>query len=217
RDGRDGGIVLVYKQRNIVDGDRVALRQQAPTKDPCNVLGFQEAAHGCIGSYRWHATQRSGLTSSRTGTSTEQRGITCGHRGWNMQPVGGASNDGVSPGMPRKSSFVSRFGRLLMSNLVYGCRGSLKIPRTGPTSTSLPPYMTPTRLTNCAIRPMSCPTRMTDAPRACWTCRNVSITWRCTTTSRALVGSSAMMTLGLSRMAIAIHTRCFMPPLNSWG
>src|SRR5207248_4426742 len=55
RDGRDGGIVLVDKQRNIVDGDGVALREQASTENLCDVLGFQEAAHDCFASYRWHA------------------------------------------------------------------------------------------------------------------------------------------------------------------
>jgi hypothetical protein len=38
--------------------------------------------------------------------------------------------------------------------------------RTGPTSTSLPPYITPTRSTNWAIKPMSWPTRITAAPRS---------------------------------------------------
>lgn len=34
----------------------------------------------------------------------------------------------------------------------------------------------------------------------------------CTVTSRALVGSSAMIKSGFRAMAIAINTRCFMPP-----
>ncbi len=34
----------------------------------------------------------------------------------------------------------------------------------------------------------------------------------CTVTSRALVGSSAMIRSGFRAMAIAINTRCFMPP-----
>ena len=43
------------------------------------------------------------------------------------------------------------------------------------------------------------------------------MTWRCTTTSSALVGSSAMMTLGCRLIAMAMQTRCFMPPLSSCG
>gem|GEM_PF-3979991 len=36
-------------------------------------------------------------------------------------------------------------------------------------------------------------------------------------TSRAVVGSSAMMRSGSLAIAIAITTRCLMPPENSWG
>ena len=64
---------------------------------------------------------------------------------------------------------------------------------------------------------MSWPTRTTDAPSCSWTRFNVSITWRWTTTSSALVGSSARITLGRRAMAMAMHTRCFMPPLSSCG
>ena len=35
--------------------------------------------------------------------------------------------------------------------------------------------------------------------------------------SRAVVGSSAMMTLGAPEMAMAPNTRCFIPPLIWWG
>src|SRR5205807_3652055 len=118
RDGRDGRPVLVDGQRHAVHGDGVAFVQQSPAKDPRDVLGFQERCHDGPSSYRWQDTQRSGLISSRTGTSTEQRGMTNGQRGWNVQPGGGASKDGVSPGMPRKSSLVSRFGKLLISSWV---------------------------------------------------------------------------------------------------
>ena len=43
------------------------------------------------------------------------------------------------------------------------------------------------------------------------------MTWRCTTTSSALVGSSAMISFGRRLMAMAMQTRCFMPPLSSCG
>ena len=39
----------------------------------------------------------------------------------------------------------------------------------------------------------------------------------CTVTSSAVVGSSAMITLGSLMIAIAITTRCRMPPENSCG
>ncbi len=43
------------------------------------------------------------------------------------------------------------------------------------------------------------------------------MTWRWTTTSSALVGSSAMMILGRRQMAMAMQARCFMPPESSCG
>ena len=89
--------------------------------------------------------------------------------------------------------------------------------RTGPTSTSRPAYMTPMLSTNCAISPMSWPTRITAAfnlflhpaqrlhhlalhhhvERAGW-----------------LIGNDDFRAEG---MPIAIQTRCFMPPLSSCG
>ena len=42
-------------------------------------------------------------------------------------------------------------------------------------------------------------------------------TWACTVTSSAVVGSSAISSLGLSDMAIAIMARCRMPPENWCG
>ena len=41
--------------------------------------------------------------------------------------------------------------------------------------------------------------------------------WACTVTSSAVVGSSAISTLGLSATAIAMSRRCRMPPENWWG
>ena len=41
--------------------------------------------------------------------------------------------------------------------------------------------------------------------------------WAWIVTSRAVVGSSQMISSGLQIMAMAITTRCFMPPENWWG
>ena len=119
--------------------------------------------------------------------------------------------------MPRKTPFCSSDGRLAMSIWVYGWSGFVKMSRTGDTSTSFPAYITPSRSTNCATSPMSCPTRITEASRSFWTLASVSITCFCTTTSMADVGSSAMMTLGRRLMAMAMQARCFIPPLSSCG
>ena len=47
--------------------------------------------------------------------------------------------------------------------------------------------------------------------------RSSRSTWACTVTSRAVVGSSAMMRSGSPAMAIAIITRCRRPPESSCG
>ena len=41
--------------------------------------------------------------------------------------------------------------------------------------------------------------------------------WACTVTSSAVVGSSAISTFGSFTRAIAITTRCRIPPENSCG
>ena len=58
------------------------------------------------------------------------------------------------------------------------------------------------------IRPMSS-SRCSSASR--------SITWACTVTSRAVVGSSAMISEGSSAIAMAIMMRWRMPPENWCG
>ena len=58
-----------------------------------------------------------------------------------------------------------------MSIRVYGCSGVAKMSRTGESSTSFPAYMTPSRSTNWAMSPMSCPTRITEASRSFCTLR----------------------------------------------
>ena len=99
------------------------------------------------------------------------------------------------PGCPGTSPCARSDGRLAISSCVYGWSGFVKMSRTGDTSTSFPAYMTPSRSTNWATSPMSCPTRITEASRSRLHPASVSMTCFCTTTSRALVGSSAMITL----------------------
>ena len=61
-----------------------------------------------------------------------------------------------------------------------------------------PAYMTAMRSTSCACRPMSWPIRIIETPSRCLTSSSVCATTRCTTTSSALVGSSAMISGGCS-------------------
>jgi hypothetical protein len=55
------------------------------------------------------------------------------------------------------------------------------------------------------------------APIRAQTARSSSITWFVMTTSSAVVGSSAMISDGSQQIAMAIMTRCRMPPDSSWG
>ena len=47
--------------------------------------------------------------------------------------------------------------------------------------------------------------------------RSSAMIWACTVTSSAVVGSSAISTLGLSATAIAMSSRCRIPPENWCG
>ncbi len=68
-----------------------------------------------------------------------------------------------------------------------------------------------------AITPRSWVIMMIAVPNSCCSRAMTSSTWACTVTSRAVVGSSAMSSLGLSDIAIAIIARCRMPPENWCG
>lgn len=68
---------------------------------------------------------------------------------------------------------------------------------------------------NCATSPMSCPTSITAASIPVCSFPSVCMICRCTTTSSALVGSSARITFGLRHVAIASTALCFIPPLSS--
>ena len=148
-------------------------------------------------------------------------------RGSGRTPAGSAGGRGTPAAAPAATAAgrgcrgtrpcCSREGRLSTSRRVYGWRGSCSSPCTGPTSASRPAYITPMRSTHWAMSPMSWPTRRTAASSSFCTRKRVSMTRFCTTTSRALVGSSAMITWGRRATAMAMPTRCFMPPLSWWG
>ena len=92
------------------------------------------------------------------------------------------------------------------------------VARPAPSSTSRPAYMTPRRSTNCAISPMSWPTRMTAAPSISCTPRerlhHLPLHDHIQRAGR-LVGDDHLRVA--SEIAMAMQTRCFMPPLSSCG
>ncbi len=77
--------------------------------------------------------------------------------------------------------------------------------------------MTSTRWAIPATTPRSWVIRMIEALTASLTSISFSRICACTVTSRAVVGSSAMMMSGLLMTAIAIIARWRMPPENSCG
>ena len=56
-----------------------------------------------------------------------------------------------------------------------------------------------------------------DVPRRFRSSLIIVSTWAWMVTSRAVVGSSAMSSAGSQARAMAMTTRCFMPPENWWG
>ena len=77
-----------------------------------------------------------------------------------------------------------------------------------------PAYMTATRSHSSATTPRSWVIQITAMPSSRFRSLTRSSSWACTVTSKAVVGSSAIRSRGLHDRAIAIITRCRMPPLN---
>ena len=100
---------------------------------------------------------------------------------------------------------------------MYGWCGVLNSGLAGPLSTMRPAYMTRMRRHMPATTPRSCVMTMTAAScsRESFLSRRRICAWM--VTSSAVVGSSASSILGLQLSAMAIMTRCRMPPLNWCG
>ena len=77
--------------------------------------------------------------------------------------------------------------------------------------------MTITRSAIPATTPRSWVMIISDAPILSRAARSASSTWAWMVTSRAVVGSSAIITSGSLAIAIAITIRCRWPPENSCG
>jgi hypothetical protein len=100
---------------------------------------------------------------------------------------------------------------------VYGWLGRVKRAVAPVCSTICPAYITTTSSATSAITPRSWVTKIIAmSSSACNVCRSSTI-WAWVVTSRAVVGSSAMRSLGEHDSAIAIITRWRMPPENAWG
>lgn len=136
----------------------------------------------------------------------------------NAQPLGGAVRTGGKPGMVNSfSPFLCVAGMDCKSARVYACIGFANRVSAGAVSTTLPEYITLTESQVCFTTARSCVTSMTAVPRSFCLSLIRSSTCFWTVTSSAVVGSSQMSSSGRVMSAIAIMTRCRIPPENSCG
>ncbi|CAM5281697.1 hypothetical protein SALBM311S_05127 [Streptomyces alboniger] len=100
---------------------------------------------------------------------------------------------------------------------VYGCAGRLVESWTGARSTIRPAYITAILSATSATTPRSWVIRIRPMSYSRCNSASRSMTWAWTVTSRAVVGSSAMISSGSSASAIAIMMRWRIPPENWCG
>ena len=98
---------------------------------------------------------------------------------------------------------------------MYGKRGFLKIVFVSASSKISPPYIIAILSATSATTPRLCVISIIDSLRDFLSCRSRSRICASITTSRAVVGSSAISSFGSSARPKPIIIRCFIPPL-SW-
>ena len=98
---------------------------------------------------------------------------------------------------------------------MYGCSGCSKTAAASPSSTILPAYITPTRSHIVRMTPRLWAIRRTAALVSAWSERTRSSTLASTVASSPVVGSSSTSSLGFDASAMAMTTRCCIPP-DSW-
>src|SRR6266852_1439004 len=156
--------------------------------------------------------------SSSGGSSSRQRSQAYPQRGWNRHPPGHALAAGTCPGMlwsrPRaRAGGASSRGTEARSPSVYGWSGRANSSVVLACSTTCPAYSTTTRSARPATSPRSWVMSMTAMPSSACRRSSSSRIWAWIVTSSAVVGSSAISSLGWHTSAIAIITRCRIPPL----
>lgn len=100
---------------------------------------------------------------------------------------------------------------------VYGWAGEWNRSAMGPLSTIRPAYMTAAESHSCETTGRSWVTSSSPRPSSSESRSSRVRICACTMVSSAVVGSSAMSSLGSQASAIAIIARCRIPPENSWG
>ena len=100
---------------------------------------------------------------------------------------------------------------------LYGCCGAAKNASRVPSSSNSPAYITPTRSAFSATTPRSCVISSMPIRFSLRRLRSTSSTCAWMVTSSAVVGSSAIRSLGWPASAIAIIARWRRPPDSSNG
>src|SRR2546423_2515991 len=147
-----------------------------------------------------------------------QMSMTYGQRGWNRQPLGGASRLGGAPRPLRCGDDVRLgSGAALISNCVYGWAGESVSCALGADSTSWPAYITEMVSARYRADAMSWVTYRMARPSSLRRSASRLRTPRRMETSSIDTGSSAMRTRGRTARARAIETRWRWPPDSSCG
>lgn len=132
-------------------------------------------------------------------------------------PLAASSADPVAALPVKRNSGSPTVGKALASARLCSCLGAVMTCWDGPSSTSLPPYITASRAQLADSTDRSWLIIISAISRSVTSRPISSRIWACTTTSSAVVGSSAITSRGSHASAIAIITRCFWPPESSCG
>src|SRR5574337_248688 len=171
--------------------------------------------------HRMHADLCCGATSRSGGVAAVHAARANLQRGAKRQPSGGSTSLGTVPGIASSrclcSAARSMRGIERISPWVYGWCGRANSSVTGASSTTLPAYITTTRCATSATTPIAWVISITAMPSRFFSSASSSRIWAWIVTSSAVVGSSAISSLGLHASAIAIITRWRIPPENWCG
>src|SRR5688500_8020755 len=166
-------------------------------------------------SYNQHFTLRPFLPNM--GGSLSHLSNRNGQRVLKRHPVGRSIKLGGWPVMNIGSESLRKRGTLAISICAYGCSGAGKKSLACPTSTIWPAYIMATSSASSLEVAISCVIRMNDVPSSCLMRLSTFMMLACVSRSRADVGSSRTIRLGLVTSAMASATRWRIPPLSSKG
>src|SRR2546428_105445 len=208
------------QQDHVREGPRagVAPGEGVLPADALHVRSRTARFRGGVVVFRWHAARWPSPTGSRPGSRSTHSGHAYLQRGWKRQPTGGLIREGKRPGMYAGNVCgPSMSGNAPIKSFVYGCFEFLYTSRTLPRSTIFPAYMIAIESHVSAITERSWEIRIIERSNSRFSRSSNSRIWAWIMTSSAVTGSSAITIRGLHARAIAIITRCRIPPENSCG